>query len=152
VLFCCMESKFWTRFCERVGRSELLGASHESRFDYGTESDDLRMEVQKIIGTRTLEEWMAFAVAHDLPIGPAHRSIAEVASEPQFASREIFVEGSHPVAGEVTYIGTPAVVDGQPYTVRLPAPGHGEHTDEVLRELGYADSDVAKLRHAGVTK
>lgn len=151
VLFCCMERKFWSTFCEAVGRPDLI-ESDESRFDYGTETEDLRTEVQNIMAKRTLEEWMALAVAHHLPIGPAHRSIAEVAAEPQFAAREIFIENRHPVAGDMTYIGSAAMVDEQPYAVRRPAPGHGEHTDEVLSELGYGSGEIEELRGAGVIK
>jgi crotonobetainyl-CoA:carnitine CoA-transferase CaiB-like acyl-CoA transferase len=54
------------------------------------------------------------------------------------------------VAGAFTYVGEPVIVDGGPYRVRRPAPALGEHTDEVLAQLGRGADDIAALRAAGV--
>ena len=76
VLFCPEERKFWLAFCELAGRSDLAGTV------YG---EDLRREVQAIMHTRTLAEWMQVAIEHRLPIGPAYSTIEEVAADPQIA-------------------------------------------------------------------
>ena len=55
-----------------------------------------------------------------------------------------------PDVGPFTYVGTPVIVDGEPFTVRRPAPRLGEHTDEVLVALGYDDAEIAALRARGV--
>jgi crotonobetainyl-CoA:carnitine CoA-transferase CaiB-like acyl-CoA transferase len=47
----------------------------------------------------------------------------------------VFVEGVHPVAGPISYVGSAAVVDGQPFAVRRHAPAPGEHTEEILKEM-----------------
>ena len=54
------------------------------------------------------------------------------------------------MAGAFTYVGEPVIVDGEPYRVRRPAPGLGEHTEEILTELGRSATDIAALRAAGV--
>ena len=87
---------------------------------------------------------------HRLPLGPAHQRVADLRDDPQIAARQIIVEGEHPVAGAFTYVGEPVIVDGGPYRVRRPAPGLGEHTDEVLADLGRSAADIAALRAAGV--
>ncbi|MGE0384944.1 MAG: CaiB/BaiF CoA transferase family protein [Gammaproteobacteria bacterium] len=151
VLFACMERKFWVAFCRAIGRPDLDGGGDAApHFDYGEDDGTLRREVQRIFHGRTLDEWMALAVANDLPLGPCHNSVAEVASDPQFGAREIFHAARHPAVGEFTYIGQPAIVDGQPFEVRRPAPAHGEHTREILLGLGVADSDIARLVREGV--
>lgn len=70
-------------------------------------------------------------------MGPAHATIEAVHRDPQIASRDIIVEGEHPAVGPFTYVGSPVRVGGQPFGVRRPAPAYGEHTREVLVELGY---------------
>jgi crotonobetainyl-CoA:carnitine CoA-transferase CaiB-like acyl-CoA transferase len=145
LLFCCMERKFWNTFCDAIGRDDLA-VQHAPLFDYGTDSDDrLRTELEGIIGQRTLDEWMDLAVKYRLPIGPAHRSITETRQDPQLRSRQIFVDAVHPAAGPYSCLGSAAVVEGQPYQVERPAPAHGQHTADVLREIGLTPKQIRAL-------
>jgi crotonobetainyl-CoA:carnitine CoA-transferase CaiB-like acyl-CoA transferase len=151
VLFCAIEHKFWKRFCEAVGRPDLLGEEGgDAPVDFAHRDEPLRRQLQAVFATRTQADWVAFAGEHRLPLGPAHQRVAEVHDDPQIAARQIIVDGEHPVAGAFTYVGEPVIVDGRPYRLRRPAPGLGEHTDEVLGELGRSAADVAALRQAGV--
>jgi crotonobetainyl-CoA:carnitine CoA-transferase CaiB-like acyl-CoA transferase len=151
VLFCAIEHKFWNRFCEAVGRPDLAGQeAGDTPVDFAHRDEPLRRELQAIFASRTQAEWVAFAREHRLPLGPAHQRVAELRDDPQIAARQIIVEGEHPVAGAFTYVGEPVIVDGGPYRVRRPAPALGEHTDEVLAELGRSADDIAALRVAGV--
>ena len=75
------------------------------------------------------------AAAHGFALGAAHQSVEEVAADPHIAGRNVFVEGEHPVAGPISYVGSAAVVDGQRFAVRRHAPAPGEHTEEILAEL-----------------
>ena len=75
VLFCAIEHKFWSRFCELVGRPDLTDrgdASVPVDFAYG--DVELRHELQAIFHTRDLASWVQFAVEHQLPIGPDYAS------------------------------------------------------------------------------
>jgi crotonobetainyl-CoA:carnitine CoA-transferase CaiB-like acyl-CoA transferase len=151
VLFCAIEHKFWDRFCTAVDRPDLAGEqTGTSPVDFAHRDEPLRRELQAIFATRTQAEWFAFAREHRLPLGPAHQRVAELRDDPQIAARQILVEGEHPVAGPFTYVGEPVIVDGAPYRVRRPAPALGEHTDELLAELGRSAADIAALRAEGV--
>lgn len=151
VLFCCIEPKFWVRFCEAVGRGDLSGRTVEAgAIDFGRDDHDLRRELQSIIGSRPRSHWIELAISERLPIGPAHQGVASLRYDAHLREREIFVEGEHPVAGPFTYVGSPVMVEGAPYPVPRPAPALGADSREVLAELGYAESEVDELIAGGV--
>ncbi len=76
--------------------------------------------------------------------------MASLRDDPHLAERQIIVDGEHPAAGPFTYVGAPVVVDGEPYPAPRPAPTHGQHTHEVLGELGYSAAEIDDLVAAGV--
>src|SRR5262249_16964829 len=89
VLFCCIEPKFWRNFCRAIGHEDWIAAAPvTSTVDFGHGETTLRHQLQAVFSTRTLDEWMKLAVAHDLAMGPAHR-IEDVASDPQVAARGV---------------------------------------------------------------
>jgi crotonobetainyl-CoA:carnitine CoA-transferase CaiB-like acyl-CoA transferase len=151
VLFCAIEPKFWRAFCEVSGRDDLAGVQVETgAVDFARDDEALRHALQTVFRSRTQQEWVQLAIEHRLPIGPAHQGVRSVLEDPHVRARQIVVEGSHPSAGPFTYVGEPAIVDGHPYRLRRPAPALGEHTDEILGELGYDAARIAELRTAGV--
>ena len=105
--------------------------------DGGNESADwgedpaLRHELQGIFATRTLEEWIQLGIDLRIPLSPAHQRLDDVAADPQIESREIFIEGEHPVAGPFSYVASPAVIDGQPY----PMPSAGTSAGAAHRRV-----------------
>jgi crotonobetainyl-CoA:carnitine CoA-transferase CaiB-like acyl-CoA transferase len=147
VMFAALEPKFWSNFCRAIGRPDLerqVDASQPMDFEAG--SDALRHELQRIFRSRPLDEWTKLAAEHTIPIAPAYGSVVEAVDDPHVRQRNIFVPGEHPVAGPFTYVGRPAQIDGHPFEVRYPAPALGEHTDEVLTELGLGATEIADLR------
>lgn len=136
VLFGCIEQRFWDKWAAAAGREDLVGQQADSSngaVDWGDDAE--RRVVAEVIATRTLSEWLLLAAEHGFALGAAHQTVNEVAADPHIAGRNVFVEGVHPVAGPVSYVGSAAVVDGEPFTVRRHAPAPGEHTAEVLAEF-----------------
>jgi crotonobetainyl-CoA:carnitine CoA-transferase CaiB-like acyl-CoA transferase len=149
LLFACIEPKFWANFCRAVGWPDEDDSSEDGPVQFGTDPD-LRRALQDLFLTRTLAEWVALAAKHDIAMGPAHQGVAEMAADPQILARELIIEGEHPVAGPFTYLGTAGRVSDQPYRVRRPAPTVGEHTRELLEELGYDGGELDRLHEAGI--
>ena len=140
----------WERTCAAIGREELVS---DPRF---VEPKDRMNNVEALVATlettfsqRTSDHWLSVLAAAGVPAGPIY-DLADVYSDPQVLAREMVVDSEHPVAGPIRNIGIPIKLSETPGRFRRPAPGLGEHTDEVLTELGYDDSDIEALRTDGI--
>ncbi|MGH9027615.1 MAG: CaiB/BaiF CoA transferase family protein [Acidimicrobiia bacterium] len=149
VLFQASERHFFERFCRAIGREDLLEREPGAEFGEHARGDrELRQALAAIFATRTQAEWVQLFVDADVPGGPVH-TVPELVDDPQFQARAQLVEQQHPVAGALRLLGTP-IRTGEPSRSLRPAPGHGEHTDEVLRDvLGYDAGRIARLRRRG---
>jgi crotonobetainyl-CoA:carnitine CoA-transferase CaiB-like acyl-CoA transferase len=74
----------------------------------------------------------------------------EVYADPQIQAREMVVELDHPRAGHIKNIGVPVKLSDTPGKIRTPAPLLGQHTKEVLAEIGYSSDEIAAFEEEGV--
>jgi crotonobetainyl-CoA:carnitine CoA-transferase CaiB-like acyl-CoA transferase len=123
------------------GRTDLLG---DDRYSTGRKrianAGFLYDEVGRMLASRTTTEWLAFFRQHDVPA-------AEVGVLEDLI--EALPDAEHPHAGTYKVIPPPVRFAGAPQSVRRPAPLIGEHTEEVLAEVGYDVDDIASLRSSG---
>jgi crotonobetainyl-CoA:carnitine CoA-transferase CaiB-like acyl-CoA transferase len=151
ILFCCIEHKFWERFCTAVDHLEWLVRSEGAGpVDFAHTDQAMRRELQTLFRTRTQAEWVELAIAHRLPIGPSHQGTAPLRDDPHLRQRTILFDGEAPTGESFTYVGEPVIVDRGHYEVRSPAPRLGEHTDAILGEIGYDATRIAALRRDGI--
>ncbi len=150
VILAAIEDKFWANFCTAIDRPDLISSSVSSAggVDFGGDETALRDALIAVFASRDQQEWVELAARHRFPLGPAPITLTEMAADPHICARSIIVEADHPDAGPFTYVGSAAVIDGQPFRVRRPAPALGEHTTQVLSEIGY-DGDELELLRAG---
>jgi crotonobetainyl-CoA:carnitine CoA-transferase CaiB-like acyl-CoA transferase len=133
--FAVLSNDHWRTLClEVVGRPELLDdprfGTNEERVEH---RDLLEPMLEELFATLPAREWLALLEAARIPCG-AVNDVSDVAEHPQLAHNELVVEVDSP-AGRIPVIGSPFLVDGErPATGAVPA--LGEHTDEVLREIG----------------
>jgi glutaryl-CoA transferase len=104
--------------------------------------------IEEVLHTRTASDWVDALLAVGVPAGPVN-SIAEVFQDPQVLARNMLAEVPHPKLGTVRMSGIPYKHGDTPATIRRHPPMLGEHTDEVLRELGVSDGEIARLREDG---
>jgi crotonobetainyl-CoA:carnitine CoA-transferase CaiB-like acyl-CoA transferase len=88
--------------------------------------------------------------AENVPCGPVYASLTEVISDPQVVANEIFVESTHPRLGRMREPRPPVRFEGTPAAIQRPAPDLGQHSDEILRELGRSPAEISELRGAGI--
>jgi crotonobetainyl-CoA:carnitine CoA-transferase CaiB-like acyl-CoA transferase len=103
----------------------------------------------EVLTTKTTAEWLARLEANDVPCAPV-LGREEVIRDPQVAANELLVESEHPHGGAMRQPRPAARFDATPAGLHRPAPLLGEHTDEVLRELGISPQAIRDLRAAHV--
>ena len=137
--------RLWERLCRAVGREDLVEderfATNEGRMD---NRPALVAELESALAARDTDDWVQALLAEGVPVGPIH-DYAQVFEDPHTQAREMMVELEHPVEGTVRGLGIPVKLSGTPGSVRRAAPLLGEHTEEVLREAGIDDADIAAL-------
>jgi formyl-CoA transferase len=111
-------------------------------------AEALRDLCTEVFATRTRDEWVAALRAHDVPAGPV-LDYDEVERDPQAVANGFFVTVDHPVFGTLTEAGWGMSLSETPPSVRRPAPDLGEHTREVLHELGYDEEAITEIVAAG---
>jgi crotonobetainyl-CoA:carnitine CoA-transferase CaiB-like acyl-CoA transferase len=140
----------WERLTEALEHPEWRD---DPRF--ATNSDRMRNlaaltdMMNAVLAKRTRAEWLAALDAVGVPAGPVH-SIGEALNHPQTRARGMVVELDHPQAGRTRTLGFPVHFSATPAQVTRPSPLLGEHTREVLTEVGYRADEIDELIGAGV--
>ena len=137
-----LESKFWRRFCEATGHPELIDKQFERP---GSEA---WRQIANVFRSRTRAEWRAFNDEHDAMIEPVLDLDQALASE-LVQEREMVVEVGQPEFGPIRLLGSPLKLSRTPADPTRPAPALGEHTEDVLRDAGFSDEEVASLLGSG---
>jgi crotonobetainyl-CoA:carnitine CoA-transferase CaiB-like acyl-CoA transferase len=109
----------------------------------------LRALIDQKIGGDMVEAWIERLNRAGVPCGRV-MDLAEVFSDPQVQAQDMVLEVEHPGHGPVRMTGFPIKLSETPARLRRPAPTLGEHTDQVLRDLGYPSERIAALRGRGV--
>ena len=131
---------------EVIGEPSFFTMDDET--DTWTRRDEIFAKTRERLKTRSSAEWLAALRAADIWCGPVY-GYADLVDDPQIAHNGTFVEYDHPTEGHVKTPGFPIRFSKTPSTVARGAPLTGEHSQEVLREAGYADHAIAALLASG---
>jgi crotonobetainyl-CoA:carnitine CoA-transferase CaiB-like acyl-CoA transferase len=137
--------QLWERFCKAVGLEKVM---NDPKFVTNAKRVENRGEIVKIIGdliiTRNGEEWLTILNDAGVPCGPIY-TIDKIFADPQVLHRQMLKELDHPRTGKVKVTGIPVKLSETPGEVTTAPPVLGQHTHEILAEIGYSSQDVEKL-------
>ncbi|MFM8592770.1 MAG: CoA transferase, partial [Chloroflexota bacterium] len=108
--------------------------------------------VKRVIASRmpdkTTEEWITLLAANDVWCGRVN-SYADVEAHPQVVSMGLVEEIDHPTAGTLRVLRSPVRMNGEANVPLTAPPTLGQHTEEILRDLGYNDAEISAMRESG---
>jgi crotonobetainyl-CoA:carnitine CoA-transferase CaiB-like acyl-CoA transferase len=145
--------KHWRSFFKLIGREEMFES--DPRFSSQEARSRNIGEVYAFVAenmlTRTSAQWLRSLKEADIPVAPLN-SVDDIIDDPHLGESGFFVMTEHPTEGRLRMMAAPGAWSRtQPGALR-PAPRPGEHSVEILREAGYADTEIAAMIASGVTR
>jgi crotonobetainyl-CoA:carnitine CoA-transferase CaiB-like acyl-CoA transferase len=142
--------KLFESFCRAIGRPDLI---EDGRFTVGSGRLENRAaliaEIEKTTVGETRAHWLERLDRDGVPAGPIN-TYPEALSDPHALARQMVVDLVHPGAGAIKALGVPVKLSETPGAVDRPAPLLGQHTAEILSELGYTEAEQRALRQQGI--
>ncbi len=146
VIIACANEATWQRLCQAMKRTEL---PNDKRFNCNQQRSINSKQLDEIINawtaTLTVAELELILQQNSVPVAPV-LSIDSLVADPHLRERNMLVEVDHPLCGKITIPGNPIKMELSPDTIECSAPLLGQHTDVVLKEIGYAPAKIEYLR------
>src|ERR1051326_1463831 len=133
------------RLCDALGAPQLV---EDPRFVNGRtrlkHRPELTVEIEKCLTARTADEWVQRLTEFGVPAGPV-LNVEQCFANEQVQTLPMVFEVEHPVLGREKILGPGVQMERTPPRICSAAPEHGQHTDEILAELGYSETDIARF-------
>ncbi len=139
------EDWFWQRLCAAVGLPEYQGIKAMER---RKRRPELRGRLQEVFLGKPREEWLKIITEADVPVAPVQRP-EEIERDPHVLFRRMVQQIPLPGGEEMKQIGSPFKMSAIPHQLRTSPPKLGEHTEEILKGLGYSGKEIESFKNEG---
>lgn len=151
VIIAAGNQRLWETLCTKVlMQPDLI---KDPRFltmaDRNANEPALKQIIEGITSKKTTDEWIKLLGQEGIPCGRIRR-VGEVLESENTKAREMMVEVEDPARGKMKLLGIPVKLSNTPGDIRLTPPLLGQHTEEVLKELGYSEEEVKELKSKGI--
>ena len=148
----CGNQSFWVKLCTALGMQDFADDPRFASWLLRIQNSEALLPIiEKRFGEKPRAEWLGVLAAHDIPAAPV-KTIQEFMNDPAVQHHDMVHEYDHPDVGRLRLMGQPLAFAGTPTRDPGPPPTLGQHTDEVLRELGYDATAVHDLRARKVVR
>jgi len=136
----------WRRVCEAMGAPHLMNRPEFATAELRIHNRELlNAEYDKVFRTKATADWVEIMNHAGIPCGPIYK-VDQMWDDPQVRHLGMRVPIHHSEKGERAIVGQPIQMSRTPWRMRNITPEAGEHTDEILAELGYDAASIKKLR------
>ena len=139
-----LEPRFWEALCRKLGREDFI----PSQYDEGEKKEEIFSFLRATFKTKTREEWMEELKDVDVCLGKV-LSLEETLRDPQVVSRRMVTDFADPRKGKMRLLSSPLKLSDTPPDIRTAPADFGEHTEEVLGELGFNADQIEELKKSG---
>ena len=146
------EDRFWSTFCKLTGTSELIDDPRYAATDTRVKNAaELVTVYDKIFLNRSRDEWLKLLRENGLWYAPI-QTLEEVLNDPQALENGYVSDFDHPILGSIKIPGFPVFFSRNQAGTKAPSPNLGEHTDQVMEEMGYPKTEIQRLRESRIIK
>jgi crotonobetainyl-CoA:carnitine CoA-transferase CaiB-like acyl-CoA transferase len=148
----CGNQSFWVKLCKAMEMEEFANDPRFGSWLLRLQNNDALLPIlEKRFAEKPRVEWLEILAKHDIPAGPV-KTVMEFMDDAAVQHHDMVHEYDHPEVGRLRLIGQPLVFRDTPTQDPGPPPLLGQHTDEVLREVGYDAGAIAELRAKKVVR
>jgi crotonobetainyl-CoA:carnitine CoA-transferase CaiB-like acyl-CoA transferase len=143
-------TKMWRLVCESIGRPELIDdPQFRNAEDRAKNRKALNEAMNRSLAAKTSAEWVEIFNKAGVPCGPIYR-MDQVFADPQVKHIQAAAEVAHPRLGTLRLINQPVKLSRTPARLAAATPERGEHTEEILLEMGFDSREVRKFKSEGI--
>jgi len=137
--------QLWQKFCSAVGLEDIVEnpkfATNAKRVENRNELVNI---ISNIVSSKNAQEWLDILTKAGVPCGPIY-TLDEIFTDPQVLHRNMVKDLDHIKAGKIKVTGVPVKLSATPGEILTAPPVLGQHTKEILLEIGYSDNDIEKF-------
>lgn len=153
IMLGCANQRTWERFAiEVAGKPEWVSDPRYKTNELRNQNvESLERDIEEVLTKKPKAYWLKACEEAGVPAGPIN-NFAEALEDPHYQARDMIQEVDHPKIGKMKMIGIPTKFSETPGQIKTPAPLFGQHTKEVLEELGYEQETINELNKNGIIK